>query len=288
MSSSRYIKQSSLPYLYFASPDVFEKYWPNTVELTKKLMLPTVKGDVLRKATYPNLFSCEHNLMFPMIDTYGEIHKVVTTRNSSTQVPKEFRLPSYKYNIEMYWPGNINNSILYVVSTLQMAVSVKYAITDNEGIVPDVLFLNSFKHELKNKPLFDKYKYIIMIGSPCTNKMLDIYGIKPTISLNTTKAQHIDPIYVVLKLLYEIINEKSLSKSADLRISTEELVSQYPAILTNVYFGGSNRDPRETLPCLRHQKKKRKRRKSTVQSTNKRHKVCKSTGKRRSAKGTVQ
>lgn len=250
--SSAVIKPS-LYNLYFASPDMIDALWDNTVRLTRQLAIPCAKSDVLKKATYPYLFSHGDNLFFPMLDEYGEIIKVCAHKQRGAtakgQPPRE---DDYKINTLMYWPGNSENKTLYIVQSLPLALTLKYTLTDNEGIIPDVLFINSFLHSVKNKEVFNKYDNIIAIGTAQIHTILARYGLTPTITLVFKKRETADPIYIVLRLLREFINEKNLSKSSDCRISIDDLKREYPSIFTSISCGTQIRKKRSVMWYLRY------------------------------------
>ena len=242
---------NSLAYLYYGMPDVMDALWQDTVLFTKKLIIPNAKGDVLKKATYPHLFSNGYGLLLPMLNEYGDVIKVVALKNRGTSI-NNVENTSVKSNSIMYWPGDKNNDTLYIVTTLSAAIKIKYNITDNEGIVPDVLFINSFKHVLKDKDIYKKYKYIIAIGPPQIQTILSLYKLVPTITLYTNKLDYIDPIYIIIRFLREIINEKNLSKSSNCRVSIESLKEQHPSVFTNINVSPCHRTKRTTLRCMRH------------------------------------
>ena len=245
-------RKPSLYNLYFASPDMIDRFWENTVRLTRQLTVPCAKSDVLKKAAYPCLFSFGDNLFFPMTDEYGEIIKVCSYKPRGTNKVDDSREPDYKTNTLMYWPGDINNRTLYIVHSLEYALSIKYYLTDNEGVVPDVLFINSFLHRIKNKNVFDKYDKIIAIGTKQIHTILSKYGLTPTITLVLNKQEKADPLYIVLRLLREIINEKNLSKSSNCRISLDDLKREHSSIFTLISCGHQSREKREVLHCLRY------------------------------------
>ena len=236
--------------LYYGGFDLIDAFWEKTTALAKDLILPTAKSEILKKATFPNMFSDGNNLFFPMLDEYGDVVKVITysARGSDTL---HVRSENYKANTLMYWPGNDTNTTLYIVTTLAHAVAVKYALTYHTPNVPDVLYINSFRHTIKNKSIFDKYNKIIAIGSKQLKTILNSYGLVPTVRLELPAKYTIDPIYIVLKLLDEYIDEKDLHKSANCRIPIESLAGEHSAIFANIYVGIPHKCQRTTLQCLR-------------------------------------
>lgn len=254
-------KLSTLPYLYFGIEPVISSMWENTVRLVRKFVSPLAKSDVLKKATYPNIFSTKEQLLLPMINEEGDITKVCSYSNSGIPIDTVDSAKTYNKNTLMYWTGAENNDTLFIVSTIPQAISIKYCITDNEGVVPDVLFINSFRHKLKNDNIFSKYKHIIAIGSKQLQSILIKYGLSPTIHLETASKDCIDPLYIVIRLLKEIIYAKDLHKSANLRISLKELAEQHVKLFSNINSSYQSKSPRKTLLCLRTPQKRKKRRK---------------------------
>lgn len=234
--------------LYFGGIGIIDEMWENTVTLTQRYCLPTANSKTLKQAIYPDLFSYEQQLLLPMYDSFGNITRVATYNGSRR--PTTNPVGNSNTNIKSLFIGNKNNKVLYIVQNIPSVIRIKYCITEQEFISPDVFLVATFRHKLLNKNVINKYEHIIAIGPAGMPSMLATFGITPTILLRTNGRTIIDPLYITLNLLHDTIHEKNLSKSANYILSIEEFKQQHPIISADISFGSIKTSAGSILPCM--------------------------------------